>query len=84
MQSRDFVHWLQGFFELSRATTLDVGQTDLVRKHLALVFLHEIDPSAGDAAHQEKLNAAHAGESAKPSPAPWMHEGPNNPTVYRC
>jgi hypothetical protein len=36
-----------------------------VRRHLALVFKHEIDPSAGGAAHQAELNAIHAGPAAK-------------------
>lgn len=32
----------------------------VVRKHLDLVFAHEIDPSMGDAKHQEKLNKIHS------------------------
>lgn len=59
MTSRDFCFWLQGFFELSKATTLDAKQTDLVRRHLALVFKHEIDPAMGDAQHQADLNQTH-------------------------
>lgn len=61
MQSRDFVYWLQGFFELTKAETLTKDQTVLVRAHLNLVFKHEIDPAMGDAAHQKKLNETHGG-----------------------
>lgn len=59
MTSRDFIYWLQGFFEISGAKQLDAGQTKLVQKHLALVFKHEIDPSMGDDAHQAELNVIH-------------------------
>jgi hypothetical protein len=59
MQSRDFVYWLQGLFELAEPLTLNKKQTELIRKHLAMVFIHEIDPSMGDEAHQGKLNTVH-------------------------
>ena len=63
MTSRDFCYWLQGFFELRDAEPVSEGlsaqQTELLRKHLALVFKHEIDPSAGPPALQEKLQEIH-------------------------
>jgi hypothetical protein len=59
MTSRDFCFWLQGFFELMDPKSMDEKQTDLVKRHLALVFKHEIDPSYGDQAHQDELNALH-------------------------
>lgn len=48
MKARDFCFWLQGFFELTKPTgtnsqTLDAFQVDLIRRHLALVFQHDID-----------------------------------------
>lgn len=61
MTSRDFAFWLQGFFEVSEATELTADQVMRVRKHLNLVFKHEIDPSMGDAAHQADLNKVHGG-----------------------
>lgn len=77
MTSRDFAYWLQGFFELNDTTppggnpadyapTLSPKQVDLVRRHLAMVFLHEIDPSAGSPAVQAELSETHAG--VKPPP----------------
>lgn len=60
MQSRDFAYWLQGFFEISDAKSLDEKQTEQIKKHLHLVFGHDIDPSMGDKAHQDKLNAIHS------------------------
>lgn len=45
MTSRDFCYWLQGLFELSDPKTLDERQVDLIKRHLNMVFIHEIDPS---------------------------------------
>lgn len=70
MTSRDFCYWLQGFFELtakySPTVALNTEQAELVRRHLALVFKHEIDPSMGDEEHRDELQAIHdAGEVMK-------------------
>lgn len=59
MTSRDFVYWLQGLFELGEPLTLNKKQTEAIRRHLAMVFIHEIDPSMGDDEHQGKLNSIH-------------------------
>jgi len=61
MTSRDFCYWLQGFFELSEPEVeLNAKQVELIRKHLNMVFYHEIDPSMGDQEHQDKLNELHS------------------------
>lgn len=59
MTSRDFAYWLQGFFEVSNAETITKEQTEVVKRHLSLVFKHEIDPSMGDEKHQQELNNIH-------------------------
>lgn len=63
MTSRDFCYWLQGFFEIASTNGQLPGLTDkqaqMVQKHLALVFKHEIDPSYGDEKHQAELNEIH-------------------------
>jgi hypothetical protein len=66
MTSRDFCFWLQGFLELREDTPsvntmqgLTGHQAEVVRKHLALVFKHEIDPAMGDKAKQAELSAIH-------------------------
>jgi hypothetical protein len=58
MHSADFCIWLK--------TLLDNGkdvptpeEVALIRQHLSEVFLHEIDPAMGDAAHQKALNQIH-------------------------
>lgn len=71
MTSRDFCYWLQGFFEIQHSGPvapepapryqLSDHQVDLIRKHLAMVFIHEIDPSMGPKPHQDKLSESHAG-----------------------
>ena len=38
-------------------------QIACIRSHLALVFKHEIDPSAGDAVKQKVLNEIHSGSA---------------------
>lgn len=75
MTSRDFCFWLQGYLEVTGASgsppVLKPEQVECVQKHLALVFQHEIDPSAGSAAHQAALNETHK---------PHLHGNP----VRRC
>ena len=63
MTSRDFAYWLQGLFELGDPTAFDEKQTELIKRHLALVFEHDIDPSAGSPHVQKKLSDIHDGNS---------------------
>lgn len=58
MKATEFCYWLQGLFELGKPLALDAEQTALVKSHLDMVFLHEIDPSY-PAKQQAALNAAH-------------------------
>lgn len=68
MTSRDFCFWLQGYFEIqgNRPTQepeslygLNESQIEMIRRHLSMVFKHEIDPSMGPPSHQDALNHAH-------------------------
>lgn len=68
MTSRDFCYWLQGYFEIGSGKPgvqsdfgngLTYDQIELIRRHLALVFKHEIDPSMGPQTHQDELNKIH-------------------------
>lgn len=70
MTSRDFAFWLQGFFEITGDNpSLSPKQTEIIQRHLALVFKHEIDLSAGSAAHQAELNKIHAPTTPVGNPA---------------
>ena len=83
MTARDFVYWLQGYFELQKPVEIGENETRLIQRHLSLVFKHEIDPSMGDEKHQEELNKIHSGIDLKPS-----YSGPKKDasgrTIYRC
>ena len=59
MKSRDFCYWLQGYFEISGDSfELSEAQVDTIRRHLNMVFIHEIDPSF-PADQQDALSDAH-------------------------
>ncbi len=69
MKSRDFCYWLQGYFEIADSYALSVKQVEVIRNHLNMVFIHEIDPSY-PIEQQEALDDAHAGKvdiETKPS-----------------
>lgn len=60
MTSRDFVFWLQGYFEITGHgvhESLTARSVQEIKKHLAMVFAHEIDPSFGGPEEQPKLDA---------------------------
>ena len=67
MKSRDFCYWLQGYFEIidsdraedANTIPLTPQKVESIKKHLAMVFKHEIDPSMGDAEHQHELTNIH-------------------------
>lgn len=63
MTSRDFVYWLQGFFEISDAETITKEQITIIKNHLNLVFYHEIDPDLtnNDAKKKAEMDAIHNG-----------------------
>ena len=67
MKSRDFVFWLQGFFELNEPESDPKGltpyQVKMIKAHLSLVFQHDADIAA------------------KPHPAP--SPAPVGPTAWQ-
>jgi hypothetical protein len=80
--SRDFCYWAQGFFEIADPKGLTAEQVECFKGHLALVFLHEIDPSMGPPEKQAELNAAHK-KPLKPPAGGGSGFGPGGP-VMRC
>lgn len=70
MKSVEFCYWLQGLFEVGEPETLNAKQVDLIKRHLNMVFVHEIDASYPQE-QQGKLDAAHNG-AATISKAPGM------------
>lgn len=61
MKSQEFCYWMQGLFELAEPVELNAKQTDLIKRHLNMVFLHEIDPSY-PVDQQKPLQDLHDGE----------------------
>ena len=88
MTSRDFAYWLQGYFELKDTIDHRLGATpetmELIKKHLALVFKHEIDPSMGDENHQTTLNNIHNSSIPISSFSDFSNKPNRNETLFRC
>lgn len=74
MTSRDFCYWLQGAFEITQNRHFGEEETATIKRHLALVFKHEIDPSIPDPTGV--LQATHDG-----TPLPQV---PPSEVLYRC
>jgi hypothetical protein len=76
MKASEFCYWLQGFFEIENERNANVDltkkQVDVIQRHLALVFVHDLDP----AQVAEKLQAIHDGPKIG-------GVGPNG-EIYRC
>ncbi len=61
MTPRDFCYWLQGALEVRTPTDgLSATELEVIQRHLSLVFVHSIDPEAGDEKTQKKLNKIHS------------------------
>lgn len=96
IKSSEFCYWLQGHFELNdTGSGLTPKQTAVVKRHLSLVFVHELDDAAdgGDPAKKEAMQAIHDGVgigkklieaiSKAHAEAPIKSNG-GGETVYRC
>lgn len=59
MTTVNFAYWLQGFFEITGTNTITEDQVKMIKAHLNMVFVHDIDPKMGNQAHQNTLNAIH-------------------------
>lgn len=91
MKATEFCYWLQGYFELMglQPRGLNPEQEMVVRRHLALVFKHEIDPSYGNLdpkvaqeIHDGPPSSAGNPDEGKPTagtPSPW-----DPGTMLRC
>ena len=96
MTSRDFCYWLQGYFELTGEGSPEPMSADkigMIKRHLALVFKHEIDPSIAKPGTPEAkaLDAIH-GSGKRPktpeptycAPPPEEPNWPGSDTLIRC
>ena len=87
MKAVEFCYWLQGFFEISDSANagsirqIDVKQIEIIKNHLAMVFVHDIDPKQGTPEHQAKLQALHDGLEKLANHPPG---DPDKDTIWRC
>lgn len=71
MTSKDFVYWLQGFFEIAEETEITHRQVEIIKNHLKLVFYYDIDKSYEvDQKTSEAMQAIHDGTHPTLSPIP--------------
>jgi len=92
MDSKSFVYWLQGFFELAEPNKgLSPRQVEIIKNHLKLVFLYEIDPSySKDKVVQQIFQNIHDGKESlkdlkitKAEKTTPVHK-PKDEVMYRC
>jgi hypothetical protein len=74
MTSRDFCYWLQGLLEVGDVSQLNERQVNIIRQHLNMVFIHEIDPGFPEE-QQESLNQAHGNPFQGGPGRPPKHQG---------
>lgn len=88
MTSRDFCFWLQGFFELQGTNqAITPEQVQIIKNHLKLVFIHEIDPSySNDLIVQHIFQNVHDGKPPLTGIQGVVGPINNNPAdvVVRC
>ncbi len=77
MKARDFMYWFQGFAELHSGPPT-TAQWEIIKNHLNLVFVHDIDPTMPDP--NGELQAAHDGKPPRPQFGGIRPDG----TVMRC
>lgn len=85
MTPENFVYWLQGYFELAEPTAgLSAVQTQAIKNHLALVFIHSIDPAATGNLTAEEAQATQKVLNDVHNNIHYSPPGPRDPDVrYR-
>jgi len=76
LEAKSFVYWLQGYFEISGSNILDVGQVEMIKNHLNLVFKHEIDPSLNEGKSKEEVQDLQHIHDGKVDWEKMLKEGP--------
>lgn len=83
MKSSEFCYWLQGYIEIGHDQMHQMGlnyeQTEIIKKHLSLVFKHELDQTHGSLEQQAELQAIHDA----PIESKYGSIGPAG-EIYRC
>ena len=76
MKASEFCYWLQGVFEVAKLEELDKEQTQIIKNHLGLVFVCELDKieEVETGLDASSLNDIHNA----------TNNSPDNETRYRC
>ena len=83
MRSEHFCYWLMGCLELGGGEGgLNATQVATIKRHLSLVFAHDVDPKAGGPDVQAKLNSVHDGDA--PATLPFSFHKPTSGGTPRC
>lgn len=80
MTTEAFTTWLQGYFELSDAKTLDERQVTIIKDHLALVF----DKVTPDRNKKEETSPSQEITSFKKKRLGGYHPGSSGSGVLLC
>lgn len=80
MNYEQFAIWLQGYFEISNAKTLNEKQTQIIKDHLALLF-EKVTPDRTDSTNQDvweelKKAAEKADKDRRERPSKWPDTTP--------
>lgn len=67
MKAVEFCYWLQGMFEIADPKELNEHQTECIKRHLNMVFYHEIDKLYPEG-EQQHLNELHDPKEQKSFP----------------
>lgn len=78
MTTEQFTYWLQGFFEISNAKTLDAKQVQIIKDHLNLVF----NKQTPDRNITENLLPNHTGGKNIPNTFTTTPSNKRGPTIY--
>lgn len=64
MNSRDFVYWLQGYFELAGGSSCNLNkeQVDAIKEHLKLVFVKETSEVVINNTHNSVISQEELGK----------------------
>ena len=80
MTPEQFAYWLQGFFELENPQQLNKQQLDVVKEHLALVFIKVTPKYHGT----EKTYSNPDGVEKQHLKTPLVFDNKNESTQFFC
>lgn len=84
MTSREFCYWVQGLLELGEPQTLTAKQVAILKKHLNMVFFHEIDPSYEGKEELLEIHNGNVGSQGSPGVTGGFGNGMVSDGLIKC